>query len=68
MGDWIKCSERMPEYNHMNFVLVWCDNAIGGYSCYADWDSEKQEWWSDREEQLHRVTHWQPAPSKPEAV
>ena len=61
MGEWIKCSERMPE--ELDDVLVTDgDNIEMKWWDGDDWDS-----WAERNSNIcsDDVTHWMPLPTPP---
>lgn len=59
MGDWIKCSERMPQNDDTVLILT-------GYMQTAYWCAEENQWnWGDEYWFPEVVTHWQPLPAPP---
>lgn len=59
MGDWIKCSERMPQNDDAVLILT-------GYMQTAYWCAEENQWnWGDECWFPEVVTHWQPLPAPP---
>ncbi len=58
MSEWIKCSESMPEYNH---VLTW---GAPGFDI-ARWDGNG--WYDSYGVSINpkNITHWQPLPEPP---
>lgn len=70
VGEWILCSERLPEYNKMSeyydSVIVTLDNGRVSEGCYINVD---KEWWVDAEDGEHysinateHVIAWMPLP------
>lgn len=64
MGEWIKCSEQMPDYfvdvlvsDGGNVEVMW-RNCYGLWGCCVDGD--------DRKVCPDDVTHWMPLPEPPE--
>jgi hypothetical protein len=74
MSEWIKCSDRMPEYGR---YLVWHDNPYGNqivlaqYTKYfycANSDSFAEIWLDDRSRSMtsmQGVEYWMPIPELP---
>ena len=63
MGEWVKCSERMPEPGAI--VLVWEPDY--GFPVPAFWNSLVPCCWMDAisREDIEDVTHWMPFPCPP---
>lgn len=58
MGEWIKCSEWMPELGAT--VLVYMDAPVHSATAYAVTTYDKYGF------SHSRVTHWMPLPEPPE--
>lgn len=60
-GDWIKCSDRMPE-EYGDTVLVWCKSCVqrGYYTGGRVWIIEGR-WFSDKS-----ISHWMPMLAAPQ--
>lgn len=71
MGEWIKCSERMPPPGGM--VICYSDRYRQVENMTHRFEVENDRWWSDIDgdcDGIHRecISHWQPLPSPPEDV
>lgn len=63
MSEWIKCSERMPDY----FVDVLITD--GEHVELNWWDGVEWDCWAERNSDMRTyddVTHWMPLPEPPE--
>lgn len=52
--DWIKCSDRLPEYAYLVLVTNGIDGGVGEYDIC--------QWYST----IKNITHWMPLPGPPE--
>jgi len=63
-GEWIKCSERLPEVSDL-YLVVRFENDRGGT---LDYSAEHKGWnlnlYGERENELF-PTHWMPLPEAP---
>ena len=60
-GEWIKCSERMPEFGEQVMVCV-----SGGILDIAQRELNGDFWNGDYYEEAMNITHWMPLPTPPE--
>lgn len=83
MSEWIKCSDRLPEFKHdAGYVLVACDGGnvdksffcknieflAGSKTSYSRKTHGKESGYFEISHRYgYKVTHWMPLPNPPEA-
>jgi hypothetical protein len=63
MSEWVKCSERMPEYDKWCIVVI----SVPKFTTLAKLEKSKHDYWSGQYENfdLNEITHWQYSPNLP---